>query len=69
MLTTRSSLRPTHSVLQTEIKPWASGKFRASMSLSIVVASAGIDLIGWVMKTSFPLTLKTNYNKQPVVST
>ena len=54
---------------QTEIKPWASGKFRASMSVSIVVASAGIDLTGWVMRTGFPLTLASNYNKQPVVST
>ncbi|XP_070206105.1 uncharacterized protein [Littorina saxatilis] len=57
------------SALNTEIKPWASGKFRASMSVSIGVASGGIDLTGWVMKTAFPLTLKCNYSKQPVVTT
>ncbi|XP_076452271.1 uncharacterized protein LOC143287914 [Babylonia areolata] len=56
------------SFMKTTIKPWVSGKFKASMSISIVVASAGIDLIGWVMKTGFPLSLTTNFNKLPVVS-
>lgn len=56
------------SKLRTEIKPWVSAKFRASMSISIVIASAGIDLVGWVMRIGFPLTLTTNYNKQPVVT-
>ena len=59
----------TLSHFQTVVKPWLSGKFHASFSASIVVASCGIDLTGWVLKTGFPLTLHTNYSKQPVVTT
>ncbi|KAK7460764.1 hypothetical protein BaRGS_00038811, partial [Batillaria attramentaria] len=57
------------SLLTTKIEPYVAGKFNASLSLSIVVASAGIDLKGYVLKSGFPLSLETNYNKQPVVTT
>jgi hypothetical protein len=33
------------------------------------VFAFGADLHGWIMKTSFPLTIESNYTKQPVVST
>ena len=41
----------------------------ASLSLSIVVAEAGISLVGYLLQTGFPLSLTTNYVKQPIITT
>ncbi|KAK7493737.1 hypothetical protein BaRGS_00015066 [Batillaria attramentaria] len=53
-------------ITNTVFRPWVSGKFNAELSLNILVAKAGIRLTGYIMKTSFPLTLSTNFGKQPV---
>ncbi|KAL8573311.1 hypothetical protein ACOMHN_032773 [Nucella lapillus] len=62
-------VRALDSYIKAKLSPWVSGQFRGRLSVSIVVASAGIDLIGWVLKTGFPLSLASNFTQFPVVST
>nr|KAG5689777.1 hypothetical protein BaRGS_011578 [Batillaria attramentaria] len=63
------SVQAVNSLVKTQFKPFVVGKLDANLHLSIIVASAGIDLMGYVMRTTFPLTLEANYTKQPIVAT
>ena len=54
---------------QATVTPWVSAKVEAGVSVSIFVFGLGIDLHGWIMRTRFPLSLDTNYTKQPVITT
>ena len=38
----------------------------ASLSIYLVIAEGGIKLIGYLMKTQFPLSLEIKYGKLPV---
>ncbi|KAK7496779.1 hypothetical protein BaRGS_00011988 [Batillaria attramentaria] len=60
------SVQAVDAQMQAEFKPWISGKLQADLSLSIVVAKAGIRLTGYVLKTGFPLSLSTNFKEQPL---
>ncbi|XP_046580894.1 uncharacterized protein LOC124288421 [Haliotis rubra] len=57
------------SSVSTSIGPFVAGKVEASLGVSIGVASAGITLTGWLMKTRFPYVLEMNYAKVPIVAT
>ncbi|XP_046568758.1 uncharacterized protein LOC124277142 [Haliotis rubra] len=57
------------STMSTSIGPFVAGKVKASFGISIIIASAGISLTGWLMKTSFPFVLEMNYAKVPTVAT
>nr|KAG5707973.1 hypothetical protein BaRGS_025111 [Batillaria attramentaria] len=57
------------SYMKTTITPFVAAKLEAGVSVSIFVFGFGADLHGWIMRTRFPLSLETNYTKQPVVQT
>ncbi|XP_046375524.2 uncharacterized protein LOC124148470 [Haliotis rufescens] len=56
------------STMSTRIGPFVAGKVKVSFGISIVIASAGISLTGWLMRTSFPFILEMNYAKVPAVA-
>ena len=41
--------------VQLELKPWVSGYIDGSLALDFVVASAGIQLEGFIMKVELPV--------------
>ncbi|XP_070204336.1 uncharacterized protein [Littorina saxatilis] len=62
-------VKSTDSLMKAVVTPWASCKAEAGVSVSIFIVAFGVDLQAWLMKTRFPLTVISNYTKQPVVLT
>nr|KAG5700345.1 hypothetical protein BaRGS_029597 [Batillaria attramentaria] len=62
-------VKSVDSLMQTKITPFVACEIKASVTLSAVIITGGIELNGMIMKISFPLSLTTNFSKQPVVST
>ncbi|KAK7496755.1 hypothetical protein BaRGS_00011964, partial [Batillaria attramentaria] len=56
------------SSMTAAFTPWISGKMAADFGIELGIAKAGIQLTGCLLKTTFPLNLRANFNKQPVVS-
>nr|KAG5706489.1 hypothetical protein BaRGS_032882 [Batillaria attramentaria] len=57
------------SQMKAVFTPWVSGKLRAELSLHFIIGEAGIKLTGYVMRTSFPLTIETKFRETPVQTT
>ncbi|KAL3857351.1 hypothetical protein ACJMK2_012027 [Sinanodonta woodiana] len=61
-----SDVRANSGATTFSIGPWVSGMVWGGISLELGIASGGLKLIGYILKTKFPITEETQQGKHPV---
>ncbi|KAK3589126.1 hypothetical protein CHS0354_017092 [Potamilus streckersoni] len=61
-----SDVRANSGTAAFSIGPWVSGMVWGGISLELGIASGGLKLIGYILKTKFPVTEETQQGKHPV---
>lgn len=52
--------------IQVVLAPWIAGEVSGGVSVNLGIASGGIKLIGYLLKTKFPVTTESKQAKKPV---
>lgn len=61
-------VKAVDSLMKITFTPFATAQLDANCGVDIFIFSFGIELQGHIMQTKFPLSIATNYTKQPVIT-
>ena len=59
-------LRLVVPFFQAQLIPWLGAKVWGGISVNIIFAAGGINLVGYIVETKFPLTGLVTFSKFPV---